>query len=108
LADPSVFDVYGLEDGIVEATAHGRTCLRVCGMAVPGEPDRGTEHVLPALQVALGALEFPLGRLLDRADPVLFVLQQLAAGSRSRRRPASACSFFGEPGERLREDDAPL
>lgn len=40
----------------------------------PGEPDCSAEHVLPALQVALGGLEFARSRLLGDPYAVLLAL----------------------------------
>ena len=67
----------GLEQGVVEASGHGRSGLEICGVAVAGEPDGGPKHILPALEVALRRLQLVLGRLLRDADAVLIRLQQL-------------------------------
>jgi hypothetical protein len=72
-----VFDVDSLEHRVVEASAHRRPRLQVRRVAVPGEPDRCTEDVLPAVQVALHSREFRVGGLLGNADPVLLDLQEL-------------------------------
>ncbi|HKI29982.1 MAG TPA: hypothetical protein VKB32_11230 [Actinomycetota bacterium] len=77
-------------------------------MAVTGEPDRCTEGVLPAVKVALHSLQLGLGGLLCHADAVLLGLEQIERDRVRVEGLQQLASLFGDPGERLRQDDAPL
>lgn len=75
--DLPVLDVDGLEHRLVEATAHGRSSLQVRRLAVAGELDRGSEDVLPTVEVRLCDVELLLRRPLLRGDAILLILQEL-------------------------------
>lgn len=72
-------------------------------MAVAGEPDRGSEDVLPAFEVALCHLELGPCGLLSSPDPILLGLQELERNRVRVEGLQELAPLLGEPGEHPRQ-----